>query len=52
MLKKNRKYKLNIDTIKIVAKVFEVNVSIWKDESKRPKDNFSFYKLRKSNVIN
>lgn len=44
------KYKLNIDAMKIATKIIEVNNSIWEDESKRPKGNFSFYELRKSIV--
>lgn len=44
------KYGMNIDAIKIADEIVKVNNSIWEDENKRPKGNFSFYELRKSIV--
>lgn len=44
------KYGMNIDVIKIADEIVKVNNSIWEDENKRPKGNFSFYELRKSIV--
>lgn len=41
------KYCLDIDSRVIADKITEVNDSIWNDENKRPKGNFSFYELRK-----
>lgn len=44
------KYGMNIDAIKIADEIVKFNNSIWEDENKRPKGNFSFYELRKSIV--
>lgn len=43
-------YKININAIKMSEEIIKVNNSIWEDEKKRPKGNFSFHELRKSIV--
>lgn len=44
------KYGMNLDAIKMADEIVRVNRSIWEDENKRPKGNFSFAKLRRSIV--
>lgn len=41
------KYDIGLDAIKMTNEIVKVNNSIWEDENKRPKGNFSFYELRK-----
>lgn len=41
---------LTIDPVLLANEIVKVNDSIWQDESKRPRGNFSFYQLRKSIV--
>lgn len=40
-------YSINVDALKIADEIFRVNNSIWEDEEKRPRGNFSFDALRK-----
>lgn len=44
------KYDIGLDAMKMADEIIKVNNSIWEDENKRPKGNFSFYELRKSIV--
>lgn len=43
-------YQLDLDANKLANEIVAVNNSIWEDESKRPKGNFSFNELRTSIV--
>ncbi len=45
-----QEYKVDFDAMMIAEEIVKVNNSIWENESKRPKGNFSFYELRKSIV--
>lgn len=36
------KYDIGLDAIKMTNEIVKVNNSIWEDENKRPKGNFSF----------
>lgn len=43
-------YHIQINAMKMADEIIKVNDSIWLDEKKRPKGNFSFYELRRSIV--
>lgn len=43
-------YEIKISALKMADEIVRVNNSIWEDEKKRPRGNFSFYQLRRSIV--
>jgi len=45
-----KEFQMKHDAKSIASKIIEVNHSVWENEDKRPKGNFSFYELRKSIV--